>query len=283
MEEIILVTVIFKKNYKIEGINPNNEHVVHYVSGRNKNEALNLYRKLYPELAVIKIEFDKIFPPEKKKIAFLLSVQPEHACNILNGIKLDELRKKFPLNPICDTVLIYCSKGKNKLLELQDCEQRFKLEKDCDAEELECSCDILNGKIVAKFQIDRVDELECEFHNQDSFAKDSCYEAIHLIDRDVDDPNEYDRYELVSNEVGWTDEETRNNPFLKRCCLSFNQVKKYMRKGKDYAEQLFAIRIKDLVIFDRPLELNKFKSWCDESRIYLTKAPQNYCYVESEF
>lgn len=244
------------------------------------------------------------------KTAILLSVLPEHACNIINGIKLDELRKKFPADPRCDTVLIYCSKGKDNLLELQDCEQRFKMEKHCDEEELKCSCDILNGKVVAKFQIDRVDELECEFHNQDSFAKDSCYEAIHMIVRDVDDPYEFERYELASNEEGWTDEESRNNPFLKRCCLSFNEVKKYMRKGNGYGEQLFDIRIKDLVVFDEPFEIKRLRrwcnksfgylkdkcldckayhydpddneSWCDKTRLNLTKAPQNYCYVEGD-
>lgn len=229
------------------------------------------------------------------KRVVLISIRPEHACNILNGIKKDELRRLFKVPCWIDQALIYVTKGK-RLLELQDCEQRFKLEKDCDTEDLECSCDILNGKIVASFTIDRVDELQCEFHNQDAWKKDSCYEAISLIVRDEEYPEDvYDRYELASNEEGMTDEDSRNNPFLKRCCLSFNEVKKYMRKGNDYAETLFDIRIKDLVIFDKTKELSEFKQCKEKKCPYslrchgachslakLTKAPQNYCYIEVE-
>lgn len=234
----------------------------------------------------------------------LLSIQPEHLCNILNGIKKDELRKLFPIDTSVNAVLMYCTKKKHKVLLYNHRLKKYWVSKTID---YRVHKDALNGKVVGLFKIASIDELECEFHNQDSFAKDSSYEAIHRIDRDIDDPYEYDRWELVSNENDWTDEESRNNLFLKRCCLSFNEVKKYMRKGKGYGEKLFDIHIADLTVFDEPLELNRFRKWCgkqwgarkaacldckayvcdpddgecwcEESHLVLTKAPQNYCYV----
>ena len=46
--------------YEIVGINPNNEHVVCQISAKNKKEALNLYCKYHPDLAVVKIGCNRV-------------------------------------------------------------------------------------------------------------------------------------------------------------------------------------------------------------------------------
>ena len=43
--------------------------------------------------------------------AILMSIRPQHTCNILNGIKLWEIRKKFP-SDFVGWVYIYCTKDK---------------------------------------------------------------------------------------------------------------------------------------------------------------------------
>jgi predicted transcriptional regulator len=71
-----------------------------------------------------------------------------------------------------------------------------------------------------------------------------------------------------------------------KSCLTFVELRNYL-KGKNGYE----IHISDLEIFDEPKELSEFKqprdsygkvNWNTNEYYYmnLTKAPQNFCYVE---
>ena len=74
---------------------------------------------------------------------------------------------------------------------------------------------------------------------------------------------------------------------LQGSCLSYYEVSEYT-KGKEF----YGWVIDNLEIFDKPKELSEFNHWTDKKiqwysvgekvkvMVSLTKAPQNYCYVE---
>lgn len=73
--------------------------------------------------------------------------------------------------------------------------------------------------------------------------------------------------------------------FTKDSCLTVKQIEDYLWKNICNG---YAIHISKLEIFDKPRELSEFKFWKDKSEYgcwyenRLTKAPQNYCYIEGE-
>ena len=101
-----------------------------------------------------------------------------------------------------------------------------------------------NGKVVARFWCDNIEEITTE---------------------------------------KWSPSKEQN--LLKESCLTENQLFDYcnLESGKPF----YAIHISKLEIFDRPKYLNEYyKTYIEtEKGIYyqvLTKAPQNYCYIEGE-
>ena len=79
---------------------------------------------------------------------------------------------------------------------------------------------------------------------------------------------------------------SKEQDLLKVSCLTENQLFDYcnLESGKPF----YAIHISKLEIFDKPRELSEFKFWKDKSEYgcwyenKLTKAPQNYLYIEGE-
>lgn len=175
----------------------------------------------------------------------LLSIRPEWVAKILNGEKTIEIRKKFPKDYV-GWVYIYCTKG-----EITCIKNGVKYRKCCG----------FNGKVFARFWCDKVEEHRPFFHW--CIEKETCLTRDDVLDY-LDSKDKF---------VG--------NP---------------KRQGIVYA-----IHISNLEIFDKPKELNEFRyaicpqtncEYCKynktvEGDLYctrksLTKAPQNYCYVESE-
>ncbi len=178
--------------------------------------------------------------------AILLSIRPEWLAKILNREKTIEVRKLFRKDYV-GWVYLYCSKNKPYLIS--------KLTRDvCFWEEKQITAnDMLNGKVVARFWCDKVDEIK------------------------PDDT--------------WTPK--LEQEILKGSCLSENELFNYISKNNGEKDNpFFAIHISELEIFDRPRELSEFKRCTEKTCIYgkchkymhclkpLTKAPQNYCYVE---
>lgn len=108
------------------------------------------------------------------------------------------------------------------------------------------------GKVVARFWCDKVEEIK--------FIGYNCYATQSLTDSEL----------------------------LRYSCLSFEQLDNYLNVGEGYA-----IHISKLEVFDRPRELSEFnrkivvqyqKPWGELCSYLepLTKAPQNYCFVEGE-
>lgn len=175
--------------------------------------------------------------------SILLSVKPEWVAKILNREKTIEIRKKFPKDYV-GWVYIYCSKGKNNSgWVFNGFHER------CD------------GKVVARFWCDEAEEIR--------FNGYFC-------------PNDNEYTTPTKNGI----------KLMKLSCISLNELVAYFDgKHKDTIVGK-AIHISKLEIFDKPRELNEFKKrnelefwqWNAGWEPYstLTKAPQNYCYIESE-
>ena len=202
--------------------------------------------------------------------AILMSIRPEWVEKILNKEKTIEVRKCFPSDYV-GWVYIYCTKGK----QLVDCPQWVENELchqfwyDKDIALLENSQALLNGKVVARFWCDKVEDFGSKY----VYA--------------MKDQHFYD--------------------ILKGACLTARDLTEYAHftheqfiKGKT---NLYAIHITKLEIFDKPKELSEFyriritkcinckhyKTQCKgistnecHTRIPLTKAPQSWYFIEAD-
>lgn len=185
--------------------------------------------------------------------SILLSIKPQWVAKILNGKKTIEVRKQFPKNYV-GWVYIYCTKDK-KYANLIN------------------RGGFLTGMVVARFWCDKVEEI-----------------LNYGLAR---------RSEIMMKEL------------LEKSCLTMNELNEYA-PHKEYKENdfIYAIHISNLEIFDEPKELSEFKpicqkfekdtvhyscigcKYCNYDLPYpatrssclkkITKAPQNYCYIEGE-
>ena len=219
--------------------------------------------------------------------AIMISIKPKWVAKILTGEKTIEVRKIQPNVELPIDVYIYCTKEKKEHL-IMDIDNRVGINPVpyCYGDEE------LNGKVVAKFTLNNVEELSCEFHKEPLFGKNTCYQGVNLIVRDEYDTQEYYVYDIqTTNEEGNSDEEiVKKSKFLQQCCLTLTDIKNYVGNK----ETLYSWHISNLEIFDEPKELCEFKRCTEKTCIYekchkymhclkpLTKAPQNMCYVEVE-
>ena len=168
--------------------------------------------------------------------SILLSIRPQWVAKILNGEKTIEVRKLFPKDYV-GWVYIYCTKGKQEL--------NYHSSTQIILGKTDLTSYGLNGKVVARFWCDNVEEITTE---------------------------------------KWSP--SKEQDLLKLSCLTENQLFDYcnLESGKPF----YAIHISKLEIFDKPRELSEFNYWKDKSEYgcwyenKLTKAPQNYCYIEGE-
>ncbi len=191
--------------------------------------------------------------------SILLSIKPKWLAKILNGEKTIEVRKKFPKDYV-GWVYLYCSKSKDKLITFDKyLGSEIVCGYDCTSNKKHikyCANGILNGKVVARFWCDKVEEL--------IYGEEVGYPRTKTLDS----------YDITEKSAIWN-------------C----DIKKYL-KGKNG----YAVHISKLEIFDEPRELKYFhyyktfhRSEPDEegrktfkALIQLNKAPQNYCYIEGE-
>lgn len=189
--------------------------------------------------------------------AILLSIRPEWLVKILNREKTIEVRKLFPKNYV-GWVYIYCCKNDNLCRISKISQDRYICGKDFDTRDfphLSSGYDG-KGKVVARFWCDKVDE----------------YVSGCLLCSNSSSLNDYEKV-------------------LKSSCLTDSELYNYCKYS------FFAIHISKLEIFDRPRKLSEFRTWCKDKPMKcekckqgitkvcsyrLTKAPQNYCYVEGE-
>lgn len=138
--------------------------------------------------------------------SILISIKPRFAAKILNGEKTIEIRKSYPHCELPIQVYIYCTKDKERLVDLRD--DNFYLG----------VSERLNGKVVAKFTLNKVEMIRPIALG--SFLKTSTLEHKEIIDKS---------------------------------CLTENEIKRYLTTMYGYAWH-----ISNLEIFDRPLPLQPY-------------------------
>lgn len=213
--------------------------------------------------------------------AMLMSIRPEWLVKILNGEKTIEVRKKFPKD-YRGWVYLYCSKNggyTGKIRDGVDCYDgelyKYNFDKGHKVKgkkglfyDGETLINSINGKVVARFWCDKVEEIEPLEECESPFGR---------------------AYKLTEDKI--------------LCCqkaqLTYGEYAHYL-KGKNG----YAVHISKLEIFDRPRELGEFYkvgAWkiyqeqFDSSYMrrteqeimkslnqVITKAPQNLCYIEVE-
>lgn len=214
--------------------------------------------------------------------SILISIKPYWVEKILNKKKTIEIRKKFP-KAYVGWVYIYCTKAKPYMnlwvsLTEEKCKKVIpsisEWQEDTDVDEFMNVEFVnkypkyrgkkitfrpynLNGKVVARFWCDNVTEYinGGQWHDDNTFGS-------------------YDDY--IKDNI------------LEKSCLAEEEL-------FDYCEDLAfsSIHISNLVIFDKPKELNEFKRLAKGNKLDhsidainyvgglpLTKAPQSWCYVE---
>lgn len=181
--------------------------------------------------------------------SILLSIRPEHVANILNGRKTIEIRKTAPklTGPI--TVYIYCTKTKYGLVKLNEVwRKHYHIEYDIEDG---CKFSHLNGMIVAKFKLNRIDQYingcKCDKTNPEF--------------------NDYLKHNL-----------------LDKACLTQDEL-------ENYAPDLsfYVWHISDLKILNEPIYINEFYKWKEPSieinnrplrfHISIRRPPQSYMFV----
>ena len=115
------------------------------------------------------------------------------------------------------------------------------------------------GKVIGEFVCDEITEYRAEFTDlqySDARHKKVCQNTIKWVERDDENEETVYRYE-TSNE----EDDPDNCKFLKRSCLTFNEVRKYI--GETFFDKPFyGWHISDLKIYDKPKELSEFRKPC---------------------
>lgn len=189
--------------------------------------------------------------------ALMISIQPQHAVNILNGKKTLELRTWIPKGYV-GWVYVYVTKGKSYLGKNIDGDYGLyniphfgNFNKVGD----------LNGLVAFRFWFDGYDTLEYihQWGGSDYIGNDG-----------------------VDSIGSWR----VDGSYLDNLCLDYQDVLDYgfREKPKPHQKTLYAWHIKKLEIFDEPKELSEFKVLYggEESLYPLKKAPQKFCYCYVE-
>lgn len=207
------------------------------------------------------------------KRAILMSIQPQWLEKILNREKLIEIRKTMPKCELPIDVYLYCTKedelwgdGSGNTWKGIDSEE--------DLEEvfrLNHTLTRLNGKIVAKFNLNEVDKYTSEF------VDDDCYEEIRYVYLNEDGEEEDEV--VFTNEI--SDNELNNWEFP-NSCVKYKELKEYVGTNF-FSKPFYAWHIDNLQIFDKPMELSDFHKPCICPKMqYCPSCPKGYVYMSED-
>lgn len=177
--------------------------------------------------------------------AIILSIQSQHAVNILNGKKTLELRTFIPKN-YKGWVYVYVTKGKPYLVKFYN-DYPIQAINDYTYQELLDDGNVpMNGKVAFRFWFDEYDTYNYEDVSYPEGYED--YDGTF-----VDTTNYVNGYYVLNTE-------------LEKLCLSYDEFETY-GNGKT----LYAWHIKQLEVFDTPKRLSEF---------YVTNKGLTYKYIK---
>ena len=187
--------------------------------------------------------------------SIVLSIQAQHAYNIMDGYKTLELRKRVPRG-FKGWVYVYVTKAEPYLYQSRYNLNYFLKQYKMEAIEPELRPELLNGTIPFRFWFDEWEEvIEDHWINQNAYS-----------------------YSLKNH--------TNNDDLLKNSCLTLEEIYSYLGMNNGCAWH-----IKKLEIFDKPMQLGDFNKYLSQYKlnmlfqldlpmwIKLSKAPQSYQYV----
>lgn len=216
--------------------------------------------------------------------AVLVSIKPKYCELIASGKKTVEVRKKRPKIDTPFKCYIYCTTG--KVLYRSSYDGKIRITKNGRDKSLRHHT-IFNCKVIGEFICDEITPYFTEFYDEDNV-----FQAIYQYaneDKDV--------YTSVATNDGW------DNGIFRDSCLTFDEIKAYIGCDK---EKFYGWHISDLVIYDKPKELNEFYKKCDNGcgnncehwkyvrvnadefdmdcdcaeLLPITCPPQSWCYIE---
>lgn len=177
----------------------------------------------------------------------LISIQPEWCRLIASGRKTIEVRKSRPKLETPFKVYIYCTRGKQHLLQIMrdgdDCYGETYHGKPVFIKSAEesffCGSNYVNKTVMGEFICDKIYKYS---------TSEALKEHIEISDQEA---------------VAWS-------------CLSKDRISdyEYSATGKENCLNnigVFLWHISDLVIYDKPKELSDFGK---------TRPPQSWCYIE---
>ncbi|MCK9576926.1 MAG: hypothetical protein M0R51_13565 [Clostridia bacterium] len=190
--------------------------------------------------------------------AIIMTIRPEHLFKILNGDKTIEIRKTIPKCKLPIDVYLVCSKAKPYLYTYEDIKENSDWEWEKTffvSKKTSVLADLLNGKVVARFTLNKWEEIEKE--------------VIFPVN------------EMMGHFVHTT-KDFNENQLLKGSRLSHPELQQMLMNKRGYA-----YHIDNLVVFDEPKELGEFEK--EEYAVMpngvfpsyqpLIKAPQSWQYV----
>lgn len=176
--------------------------------------------------------------------AIMMSIKPEWIAKILNGIKTLEIRKRFPADYV-GWVYIYCTKDKPYLAHATEL---FTGKYGCVSnDEISYEEHNINGKVVARFWCDKVEEIDHWYSIMPSF-KQTCLSPLEFAD-------------YIGSGIAYAIHITKLEIFDKPKVIS--EFKRYINDS-DCKKCAYGSRC--------PLYP------CD--KIPLTRAPESWCYIE---
>lgn len=191
-------------------------------------------------------------------------------------------------------LLLYCTKAKPYLWEYWfngDNGCGYNYETSFSPEEWKDEGDILNGKIVAECDCEKVEEISCccvPYRNKNNlgyelFIDNGIYkvewkENINLVDEEkkYNNPENYKDEGVVFERNDRYIDTMLKNEDLKKMCLSPQLLLNYLTLGN----KGYALYLSNLKIFDEPIELARYT---DKDYYEIEKAPQNMCKVYDRF
>ena len=217
-----------------------------------------------------------------------MSIKPKWVAKILNGKKTIEIRKTIPKCDLPIKVYIYCTKDSKKDYYYDKytlgCYFRYYLD-DNLGYEYSKNLKPLNGKVVACFTLDKVEEINTKIieNLKNRIAEDKKYN--------------FPSKTKLTNDLLSTD-------FLKKSCLTIDELNDYFVKyeyEECFGERInisngYAWHISNLEVFDKPKELSEFYNRYPKGDLPIGKwkhgllamkqvkrPPQSWCYIETDY
>lgn len=193
----------------------------------------------------------------------IISIQPQWVRKILNGEKTIEIRKTMPKCELPVKVYIYCTKGKSlyEYFPVNDKNRGFGLA------DKNYNDTTFNGKVVAEFTLNKVQEFVVGSFGCDDLEKPACMNYKQMIDYFYK-PEELGK--VIKRGYAWhiSDLKIYDKP---RELGEFRKLCKEYEDGDCWGC--------DFLEYSRGIDWEEQECLCDGLKP-LTTAPQSWCYME---